>query len=178
MIITCHGEASFKISQGDLALVVNPQSKLAADITLFSAGRVDTSEKSGFVIDGPGEYEIKDVFIKGFASSGAKKKVNTIYLVTFEGMKLCFLGDIKGELDRETREAIEEVDLLFTPTDTYELAVALESKVIIPTNYNKDSLAKFLKEAGESEVKPVEKLVLKKKDLEGKEGEIIVLKEE
>ena len=39
---------------------------------------------------------------------------------------------------------------------------------------NKDALKLFLKEAGE-DVKPIEKLTVKKKDLEGKEGEIIVL---
>ena len=59
-------------------MVINPKSKLSADITLFTSGREDTSDKSGFVIEGPGEYEIKDIFIKGFLSAGKVEKVNTI----------------------------------------------------------------------------------------------------
>ena len=45
-------------------------------------------------------------------------------------------------------------------------------------NYNAATLTQFMKESGEKSVDPVEKLVLKKKDLEGKEGEIVVLKDE
>jgi superfamily II helicase len=37
------------------------------------------------------------------------------------------------------------------------------------------ALKKFLKAEGEESVKPVDKLTLKKKDLEGKEGEVVVL---
>jgi hypothetical protein len=36
-------------------------------------------------------------------------------------------------------------------------------------------LKKFLKESGAENVKPIDKLTIKKKDLEGKESEIIVL---
>ncbi|KKR65419.1 MAG: hypothetical protein UU06_C0019G0014, partial [Parcubacteria group bacterium GW2011_GWB1_40_5] len=38
-----------------------------------------------------------------------------------------------------------------------------------------NSLKMFLKEAGEEGIKPVDKLTIKKKDLEGKEGEVVVL---
>src|SRR3989344_9319379 len=71
VIITYQGGESFKVSQGELALVINPKSKTAADVTIFSSLRNEAaiSEKSGFVIDGPGEYEIKDIFIKGFPGS-------------------------------------------------------------------------------------------------------------
>jgi superfamily II helicase len=40
---------------------------------------------------------------------------------------------------------------------------------------DKNALKTFLKEEGSEDVKPVEKLTLKKKDLEGKEGEVVVL---
>ena len=178
MIITYQGGASFKISQGDLSLAINPKSKTAADITLFTTGKEETSDKSGFVITGPGEYEIKDVFIKGFLSK-AKDRLNTIYMISFEGMKLCFLGQLATpELKAEVLEKLEDIDILFTPTDAYKLAVSLEPAIIIPANYNPTSLSQFLKEGGESKAESLDKLVVKKKDLEGKKGEIVVLKEE
>jgi hypothetical protein len=42
-------------------------------------------------------------------------------------------------------------------------------------NYDEKTLKAFLKEAGQDGVKSIEKLTIKKKDLEGKEGEIVVL---
>lgn len=185
MVVTYHGEKCFKISQGDLALVLNPKSKMSADITLFSTDFGETSEKSGFVISGPGEYEIKEIFIKGFLSLGPEKSINTIYLISFEGMNLCFLGTLSDtNLSTETLEAIEDVDILFVPIDTispavaYKLAVSLEPSVIIPMQYDDKSLTQFLKEGGETKVEKLDKFVVKKKDLEGKEGEIFVFKEE
>lgn len=153
-------------------MAVNPQSKMSADITLFTLrqaqGKLETSEKAGFVIDGPGEYEVKDIFIKGFSDS--------TYLITFEGMKLCFLSSTDNQ--RPTTNDIEDVDILFVRPDAYKSAVALEPAVIIPMHYDQNSLTQFLKEGGEKNVAPLDKFVVKKKDLEGKEGEIIILKQE
>ncbi|MDP3874918.1 MAG: MBL fold metallo-hydrolase [bacterium] len=235
MIISYHGAECFKISQGDITLAFNPISKnsklkptrFGADITFITTnhpdfnGRDQTSrgDKSSFVIDGPGEYEIKGVFIKGFLSEGptfAKatadkpaKKINTIYLVSFEGMNLCFLGALANlALPDETFEAIEDVDILFVPigegdtldpVSAYKLAVSLEPSVIIPMYYPStlrqaqghpeqsrgttssrqiSALEQFIKEGGEAKVEPLDKFVVKKKDLEGKESEIVILKEE
>ena len=188
MVITHHGAGCFKISQGDLSLIFKPQSKISADITLFTTGRSEVSEKSGFVIDGPGEYETKNVFIKGFPSEGPAKKINTIYLISFEGMNLCFLGALaSATLSNEILEAIEDIDILFVPiggsavldaTSAYKLAVSLEPSVIIPMYYTKSTLHQFIKEGGEARVEPLDKFVVKKKDLEGKTSEIVVLKEE
>src|SRR3989338_2941156 len=188
MIISYHGTECFKISQGSLSLVLNPQSKMSADITLFTTGRNEIAEKSGFIIDGPGEYEIKDIFIKGFFSVGPNKKINTIYLISFEGLNLCFLGALSdAALPDETLEAIEDVDILFIPignsdmlgpASAYKLAVSLEPSVIIPMYYTKETLGQFIKEGDEERVESLDKFVVKKKDLEDKECEIVVLKEE
>ncbi len=175
MIITHQGGTSFKISQGDLALVMNPLAKTSADVTLFTDRRTETAEKSGFIIDGPGEYEVKDIFIKGFLIKDGDI-YKTTYLVTFEGIKLCFLGAPVPVED------IEDVDILFVPVDAdastaYKFAVSLEPALMIPMHSSAKQLDQFLKEGGQK-VAPLDKLVVKKKDLEGKEGEIVVLKEE
>jgi hypothetical protein len=182
MIVNYLGGASFKISQGDLSIAVNPQNNRGnADITLVSSSEFAIDGGKGFVITGPGEYEVKDVGIKGFFSKSGDR-VNTIYMISFEGMNLCFLGALTDpELSSDTKENLEDIDMLFVPVDTmdvaaaYKLAVSLEPSVIIPMQYTNDSLKKFLKESGSEGVKPIEKLVVKKKDLDGKEGEIITL---
>lgn len=204
MIITYHGIECFKISQGDVTLVFNPISKdskfrstnFSADVTLITTdlpdlnGREQTSrgDKTSFIVEGPGEYEVKDIFIKGFASTGPIDKINTIYLVYFEGMRLCFLGALKDpSLSNEMLESLEDIDILFVPVGgwetldpqaAYKLAVSLEPRIIIPMHYDKSSLSKFTKEGGHTEIEPIAKFVVRKKDLEGKEGEIVILNEE
>jgi hypothetical protein len=63
-----------------------------------------------------------------------------------------------------------------TPADAYKLAVKIEPKLIIPLYFgNTVALKAFLKEAGEEAQKPQDKLMLKKKDLEGKDADVVVL---
>ena len=209
MIITHLGLESFKVQFGDITLAFNPISKdsklkstrYSADIAMSSLNHLDMNgvenmayaDREPFVIAGPDEYEIKDVFIKGFGGKsnyGGKEKINTIYYVRLEGMNMLFLGaQSDKELPHEAKEAIEEVDILFVPVggdgvldpnEAAKLATTLEPKMIIPMHYDlpgaKTALNTFLKEYGEEKVTPIEKLTLKKKDLEGKDGEVVVLK--
>jgi L-ascorbate metabolism protein UlaG (beta-lactamase superfamily) len=57
-----------------------------------------------------------------------------------------------------------------------KLVVEIEPRIIIPMHYGdvgaKDALKKFFKKPVKREVKPIDKLTIKKKELEGKEGEV------
>jgi len=207
MIITYLGGEFFKVQFGDTTLAFNPissdsklkGSRFGADIVLSTTHHADFNgvdqvgrgDKQPFVIEGPGEYEVGGVFIKGLPSEskyGGKDLINTIYTVSLENMNICFLGAINNtELKNETIEALDEIDILFVPiggdgvldpAKAYKLAVSLQPKIIIPMHYDdigaKDALKVFLKEAGENP-KAEPKLTLKKKDLEGKEGDVMVL---
>lgn len=207
MIISYQGVQSFKVQFGDTILAFDPVSKkskfkagnFGADIALISLNhpdmngvdQVNRGEKQAFIINGPGEYEIQGVFIKGLLSSssyGGSELINTVYTVNFENMNLCFLGALgNADIPSDTKAGIDGVDILFvpiggngvlSPAEAYKLAVSLEPSVIIPMNFDEKSLKAFLKESGEEGTKPIEKLTIKKKDLEGKEGEIIILSEQ
>jgi L-ascorbate metabolism protein UlaG (beta-lactamase superfamily) len=208
MIITYQGVEFFKVQFGDTTIAFNPISKESkfkptrffADIALISLNHPDMNGsenlsyngKDPFVISGPGEYEVKDIFIKGFASKSnydGKEKMNTIYSVTLENMNLCFLGALSDvSLSNDVKEALGDIDILFVPigdgnvigsAKAEKLSVELEPKIIIPMHFGdvgvKDALKNFLKEAGEENVKPIDKLTIKRKDLDGKMGEIVVL---
>lgn len=208
MIITYLGVEFFKVQFGDTILAFNPISKESkfkttrffADVALVSAHHPDFNGvenlsyngRDPLVISGPGEYETKGVFIKGFQSKtnyGGKEKINTVYTVVLEGITLCFLGALVDEkLSSEFLEAVEDIDILFLPVGgegvldaakANKLSVTLEPKIIIPMHYGDvgvaNALKAFLKETGEEGVKTVDKLTIKKKDLEGKEGEIVIL---
>lgn len=205
MIISYQGIQSFKVQFGDTVLSFDPVSKeskakatnFGADIALVSINHPDMNgslqasrgDKEAFVVRGPGEYEIQGVFIKGLPSSSeyaGEKKINTIYTVNLEGMNICFLGALGNtNLPKETKEALDDIDILFVPisgegvlnaSEAYKFAVSLEPSIIIPMNYNESSLKAFIKESGGG-AESTDKLTLKKKDLEGKEGEVIVITE-
>ncbi len=204
MVISYLGGECFKISQGDLTLAFNPpskesklaSSKFGADIAFVSLDHLDFNgtenaafgERAPFVISGPGEYEVKGVAVRGFGAEsnhGGAKGVNTIYSVTLEGMNLCFLGALgTTQLPQAAKQELDDIDILFLPIgdkgvldydEAYKLGVQLEPKAIVPMHYSAEDLKHFLKEAGAESTKPQEKLTVKKKDLDGKEGEVIVL---
>lgn len=204
MVITYHGLEFFKITFGDTTIALNPISKdskargprFGSDVALISlkdrdmngADSVSRGDKQAFVIDGPGEYEIGGLFVKGYLSKsvyGGEERMNTIYLVNLENMNLCFLGALSTkDIDPKVAEELEEIDILFTPIggngvmtpqEAYKMAVKLEPSLIIPMHYDEKTLKTFLKEAGEEGTKPIDRLTLKKKDLEGKESDVVVL---
>lgn len=162
-------------------------------------------EKVPFAITGPGEYERQGISIQGFLSKskyglpkGQEEAVNTIYAVELEDMTLVHLGALSDtELSKEAREGIGEIDILFVPIGgdsprsssgeaggvlapdaAHALAVSLEPKIIIPMHWSgiggQKALDAFLKESGNGSEK-TDKLTLKKKDLAGREGSILVL---
>jgi len=176
------------------------KTRFGADIALVSLDDVDMNGVEQvthgttvpFVIEGPGEYEAKKVTVRGYPSLSTYKgneRYNTIYFVELEGMNLCFLGALgTKKLPPEAKEGIASVDILFVPiggegvltsAEAAEVAAEIEPSLVIPIHYGdigkKDALKAFLKEEGEEGLKPVDKLTLKKKDLEGKEGEVVVL---
>lgn len=210
MVITYHGGEFIKVSFGDTTLAFNPISKktksnlkptrFGADIAFVSANHpdfdgIDEVTRSGkelFTITGPGEYEVKSVFAKGFPTKseyGGNMLHNTAYSVRLEGMNLLFLGAMSNaKIKQEVLEDMSTVDVLFLPiggdgvlntSEANKLAVSLEAKVIVPIHHvgmgEKDAIKTYLKDAGVEDVKPVDKLTLKKKDLETKNGEVVVL---
>jgi len=214
MIITHFNKQHFKIQQGDLVISFNPVSKdskfevnkYGADVVFVTTQTSDYNgadlmtygDRIPFVISGPGEYEIQNVFIKSFGSyvnlpidSKSKEKMklqNTSYIMMIDNIKLCFLGCLKEDLNPEQKEIIDEIDILFVPVsssedmlnayDANKLATKLEPKIIIPMDYDDDSLKLFLKESGTdlSKIEKVEKLTIKRKDIEDKQGEVILFK--
>ncbi len=205
MVLTYYGKSCVKLSQGDTVIAFNPygkqggekQPRFGAEIVLVSRNdglynateNMEHADKKPFVISGPGEYEVGGIFIKGYGVAGPTGAINTIYTLVLDDIRVCHLGGIEvAQVPADAVEGIGEVDLLFVPVwggdlvpphEAHELAASFEPKLIVPLHDGKTGagspLATFLKEAGEKEGEFQEKLALKRKDLEGKEGEIILL---
>lgn len=177
-------------------------SKYGSDITLITtnhpdyngAEQTELGAKTPFVIKGAGEYEVQNIFIKAFSTvtkltAGKKEQEyqNTSYVFTIDGIRVTFLGALSEILKPEHKAVIDETDVLFLPVgedgfllnayDAHKLAVSLEPKLVIPMDYNEQSLPVFLKEAGAEKVEPVEKLTIKRKDIDGKLNEVVLFHE-
>lgn len=204
MVITYLGGHFFKITQGDLTIAVNPFGKdgqykpvrFGSDIAIVSVNDGDMNgvenleygDRKPFVVHGPGEYEIKEVAISGFLAPrpyGSKGLLNTIYSIQLEDVSLCFLGALSvPELSPELYEGIGKVDILFapigggdllSPSDAEKVAVQLDASLVVPVCYNDKQLTAFKKEMSAEGVLPVDKLTIKKKDIVGKEGEVVII---
>ena len=176
--------------------------KIEADILLITHQHSDHNNRAAvlgkpFVIDSPGEYELKGVFIKGIrafhdSQEGKERGQVVIFKIEAEGMKLCHLSDFgQKELSDEQLEAVGEVDVLMTPVASKHSLDAkgasniisqIEPRIVIPMHYkipnlkiDLDGVDKFLKQMGEQDIKPEKKLKLSLRDLPQEETKIIVL---
>ncbi|MFA6255410.1 MAG: MBL fold metallo-hydrolase [Patescibacteria group bacterium] len=215
MIINWFGQSCFKI-QGEKSIVVtDPFDKscglkvprLAADIVTISHNFDDTDISSGvkgitenepFVINGPGEYEIKQVFVYGIPSysnnqGDKEQKKSLLYRLEIDGISLAHLGNLDHVLANGEIEKLEGVDILMIPVGgTYtinakqatEIISQLEPRIVIPMAYDTpglklkhkiDDIKVFCKEFGACPREEIGKFKVTKKDLPQEDLKVIIL---
>lgn len=210
MNILWYGHSCFKIQGKDVTLVTDPFSKEtglkppsgSADIVTISHEHFDHNNRDAikgepFVIDGPGEYEIKKVVIRGIESyhNGEEGGINSIFTISMDDIKLCHLGDLgQKSLETDQLKAIGEVDILFIPIggtftiDSKEadaIIAQIEPRIIVPMHYKiagvKGDLAKledakqFCQNHNLDIKNTVSKISIKKRDLPEEEPQYIVM---
>src|SRR4030042_1514377 len=204
MKIAWYGQSCFKLlvkaNNGDkITLIIDPFDKEIgltpprgnADIVIVSHDHHDHNNVKSisgnpFLIDGPGEYDVKKVFIKGVYSfhdnkKGQERGINTIWVIEAEEMKICHLGDLgQDALSDNQLEKIGEIDVLMIPvggiytidgSEAVKIINQIEPRVVIPMHYKIPGLniklnpvEKFLEEIGR-EKETMEELSIQKKDL-------------
>lgn len=215
--ITWAGQSCFQISVSNSRdhsadIVIDPFDEekiglklpnLSSDILLvthqhYDHNNVKAVKGDPFLISGPGEYEVKGVFIQGIPSfhddkEGKEKGPNAIYVVEAEDMRFCHLGDFgQSQLTDEQLEKIDTVDVLMIPvggnytidsSGAQRIISQIEPKIVIPMHYSLpklkiklDGVDKFLKTMGKNSITPQDKLTIKASALP-KEGttEIVIL---
>lgn len=199
MDINWLGHSCFRIKGKEAIVITDPcppdtgysLSKLRADIVTVSHSHSDHSyvqaiEGEYKVVKGPGEYELKGVFVTGIStfhdnSQGSERGKNTVYLLEMDGVTLCHLGDIGQSLTSALEEELGDIGVLFLPVGgrtTIDVSVAAEivrslaPKIVIPMHYKTpvlpkdfETLDKFLKQMGIKEVAPQPKLLVNRANL-------------
>jgi len=184
--------------------------RIKADILLVTHNHADHSNIKGvsglhppatpFIISGPGEYEIKDIFIKGVSafhdnSEGKERGKTTIYKIEAEDLKICHLGDLgQKELTDLQIEKLGTIDVLMIPVggiytisakEAAKIISQIEPKIVIPMHYKipklkvkLESLDDFLKIMGQKLEKGeiLNTLSLKERDLPKEGMRVVVMK--
>lgn len=213
MVIIWYGQACFKIQSGEKTLILDPFAKsiglvppaIQADVVFVTHEHADHNNIKAirgdyFLINGPGEYEVKGIKAKGIASfhdneKGAKRGLNTLYLIEAEGIRILHCGDLGQERLEDTQlEEIGRIDILMIPVGGFftidgstaaGITSQIEPAIVIPMHHKIPKLTiselegvdSFLKEFGEEGVVLQDKLTVKQKDFSDEEekAKIVVM---
>lgn len=194
MDITWLGHSCFRIKGKEVVVVTDPcspdtgytLSKVQADLVTISHDHPGHAYLEGIqegykAIKGPGEYEVKDVYVTGMpsyhdAEKGKTSGKNTIYIIEMEGVTLCHLGDLGHTLSPEVIGEIGNINVLFIPVGgsptisasaAADLVRNLNPGYAVPMCYKTavekneiDFPEKFLKELGLKDLAVQPKLVV------------------
>lgn len=151
------GGNCFKISNKKTSLIIDDlinstNSSISTDKDIVIRTQLsEVSPKAFFLIDGPGEYEVSEVSIKGIPArlhidEDPNSKNSTIYRILMDEIRICVVGHIYPELSDEILEEIGIVDVLLVPiggngytldgVGAGKVIRKIEPKVAIPSNYD------------------------------------------
>jgi len=210
MEITWFGLSCFRIRSRTATIVTDPYDRevglslprLKADIVTISHDAPGHSAARAIkgdphILSGPGEYEIRGVFITGLdirpenRRKRDRERRNTVFLFELEDLRVCHLGDLQHVPSQaEVEETLGEVDVLMVPVggggslnaaQAAEVVSLLEPRIVIPMHYRVPGLAlkldpvqKFLKEMGSEKAPALDALKISRGELP-EETQVIVL---
>lgn len=209
MNITWLGQSCFKIEvksgNDEVVIVIDPfdpavaglklPRTLTADIVLQNGETlphpVETKDgKRPFVISGPGEYEVKGVFVYAIPVRDVGYPTSQIFWIEAENIIIVHLSALNHLPDASVLEHIEDLDVLMIPVGggeildgkkAAELTAELEPRLVIPMRYKIEGLKTkaetseaFLKAVG-GKAETLPKLKIARKDLPIDEMRIVVL---
>lgn len=182
MEIDWFGHACFRLRGREGTVITDPYSKdiglsfprPRADIVTISHDHPGHNFANGVkgeprVLSGPGEYEIKNIFVTGIPTlhdkkGGKDRGKNTVYVIEMDGLTICHLGDLGHVPTQPQAEAFGNVNVLLVPvggvstinaSEAAEIVSLLEPQLVIPMHYQLadlafklDPAAKFFKALG------------------------------
>lgn len=162
MELTYHGANSIRIDVKKDTFIIDGNLKqyglkeVTANDAVYIATQHDFSPLGGDAlhITGPGEYEVKNISVKGIA---AKRMIDhddsykaTLYRIGLGGVTIAVLGHVSVPLSDDELEGLGVVDIAIVPVggngytlDATQAAAVigqLEPKVVIPTHYADSAL--------------------------------------
>jgi L-ascorbate metabolism protein UlaG (beta-lactamase superfamily) len=213
MDITWYGLSCFRIRDGGVTVLCDPYDKsigmtlprVRADIVTVSHARpghnsVERAAGTPKILDGPGEYEVSNVFVTGLTTyhrrqSDSAEERNVIYFLDFGSLTVGHLGDL-GEVPSQSEIEelnLGEIDVLMVPvgggatldpTRAVDVIGMFEPKIVAPMHYRQPELTapwaaslepvdNFLRALGAAAPEPVTTLKISKTSL-SEETEVVL----
>ncbi|MBI3748268.1 MAG: MBL fold metallo-hydrolase [Chloroflexi bacterium] len=170
MELTWYGRTCVRIRGRDAVVVADPYQSvvgptgrgISGDVVTFShpddnplpraKGRTSrdgrtllpSSLENAFVLDGPGEYEVKEVLVTGVRTyrddaRGAELGKQTAFLIEVDGLHTIHLGEIGHLLSEEKLADIGSVDIAcvplggsLSPSQAAALVAQLDPRIVVP----------------------------------------------
>ena len=153
------------LSTKKATIVVDPKLSVVGLKDIHSKNAIELATEARFAlnaddaqlcIEGPGEYGIADVDIRGVAAqrhldSEVDPKRSTMYRIEVGDIRLALLGNIYEKLNEDQLESLGVVDVLIIPVGgngytldadgAASLVRQIEPKVVIPVHYHDDALS-------------------------------------
>jgi L-ascorbate metabolism protein UlaG (beta-lactamase superfamily) len=199
MDIEWFGDSSFRLRTATGTVVIDPDVGLGShfllesdpDIIVYSRGGAacdapSLSDGGAFVVTGPGEYEVRGIFIMGVrvddgpggpgsdgSSEPGRQGHATAYAIDADELTVCHASGLARMPAQKHVEALGSVDVLLVPVgggpvldpdQAAELVGQVEPSVIVPTHYRgpgSDGMAlldRFLSEMGVEAPEPLDVL--------------------
>lgn len=214
MDITYLGHSSFRIKGKTGSVITDPYTvdsdgapfskRFAADVVTISHTHDDHNNVKAikdvvYVIQGPGEYEVKGIGVLGVSSyhddsEGGERGKNTMYRFDVDGVSVVHLGDLGHVLSAELADELDGVDILLIPVggvytidskQAVEVVNEINPSVIIPMHYKQpgfDSgpfekllpVENFFQEMSVNDITPVPKFSLKRETVT-EERQVVLL---
>lgn len=214
MFITWHGLSCFEItaktSKGEVTILIDPYDNetglrfprtLEAPLVLSSHDEKDANNISAvgghpFIVNGPGEFEVKDVFVYSISArtKGDEKTngmENLLFRIEAEDMRLAHLGAIDRPLTDDELSQLENIDILMlpvgggrvlSPKTAAEVLGEIEPRIVIPMTHAieniKEKLAvveDFCKALGACKSERMQKYKITRKDLPEEDMMMVIL---
>ncbi len=170
MELTWYGRTCIRIRGRDAVVVADPYQSvvgptgrgISGDVVTFShpddnplpraKGRhsrdgktlLPSSLENAFVLDGPGEYEVKEILVTGVRTyrddaRGAESGKQTAFLIEVDGLHTIHLGEIGHLLSEEKVADIGSVDIAcvplggaLSPSQAAAVIAQLDPRIVVP----------------------------------------------
>ena len=210
MDITWFGSTCCTLTDDDVTIVIDPfEAEIGGALPALSPNIVTLSQEARperlssaiqgayKLIDRPGEYEIKDVFIVATAFHPPKDQQasdlssrSLVCIYEMGNLKICHVGQLDHVPSQQEIEDLDNVDILLVPVGggkmlnaakASELIGLIQPSIVIPIGFaisnadtTLDPVDKFLQEMGQEHLNPLPKLRLQRSSLP-EEMQFIVL---
>ena len=210
MEIAWFGSGCFRLRDRNTIAVTDPylpdpsfqNLQIKADVTTLSLvgpktrKLVAASRHEVYTIQGPGEYEIGGIFVRGLPAHRPSAESNgqsagDVYRYTVDGVSICHLGQLNAPPDQEVIDQFDSPRVLIIPpggrgafsrVDAIRLVSAMTPSYIIPMGYaaakpaeNEEAIGSFLRELGMDLPEPAAALTIRRGALPTENTEVVRL---